>query len=193
MNVRTLLACKDQTYQYYMNIGPLFADIMARQLYAEIASVEEQHLTEYNSLIDPRETMLEKWLLWEACEAYNYYCAMEQETHPRLRAIWAQFLDYELGQLSYVRGLFERLEGRDAAEVLPAQLPDPAPYKGQREFISNTRERETRLRAAGGRFIDANYERSEAANSVAYRDQMNSGGCPSDAVVAGYMGALPPH
>lgn len=193
MNVRTLLACKDHTYQYYMTVGAMFADTMARQLYAEIASVEEQHLTQYTSLIDPRETMFEKWLLWEACEAYNYYCAMKQETNPRLRAIWERFLDYELGQLSFARQLFERLEGRDASEVLPSELPDPAPYKGQREFIANTRERETGLRAAGGRFIDANYERSEAAQTVAYRNQLNSGGVPSDAVIAGYVGEHPPH
>ena len=34
-----------QTHDYYMTIGPTFADPIARQLYAAIASVEEQHVT----------------------------------------------------------------------------------------------------------------------------------------------------
>jgi hypothetical protein len=36
---------------------------VARQLYAEIASIEEQHVTQYESIIDPDETWLEKWVL----------------------------------------------------------------------------------------------------------------------------------
>ena len=36
-----------------MNIGPLFSDPLARQLYAEIASVESQHITHYGSMINP--------------------------------------------------------------------------------------------------------------------------------------------
>jgi hypothetical protein len=35
----TLTGGEYQTHDYYMNIGPLFADPLARQLYAEIASV----------------------------------------------------------------------------------------------------------------------------------------------------------
>jgi energy-converting hydrogenase Eha subunit E len=42
-----------------MNIGPTFADPVARQLYAEIASVEEQHVTRYAALMDPGESYLE--------------------------------------------------------------------------------------------------------------------------------------
>lgn len=41
-----------QTHDYYMNIGPTFTDPVARMLYAEIASVEEQHVTQYGSLPD---------------------------------------------------------------------------------------------------------------------------------------------
>src|SRR3954463_6195786 len=55
-----------QTHDYYMNIGPLFSDPMARALYAEIASIEEQHVTQYGSLEDPSESFLEKWLIHEA-------------------------------------------------------------------------------------------------------------------------------
>ncbi|MFS8070581.1 MAG: hypothetical protein ACMG6S_29805, partial [Byssovorax sp.] len=49
LNALTIMAAEQQTHNYYMNIGPLFADPVARMLYAEIASIEEQHVTQYES------------------------------------------------------------------------------------------------------------------------------------------------
>src|SRR5690606_6395363 len=111
---------------------------VARQLYAEIVSVEEQHVTQYESLIDPQETWLEKWLLHEANEVYNYYSCVETETNPRVRSIWERFLDYELGHMNLVMELFKKHEGRDPAEILPSALPDPIPYESQRDFVRAT-------------------------------------------------------
>src|SRR3954462_10781549 len=74
-----------QTHDYYMNIGPVFADSLARQLYAEIASVESQHIVHYGSMLNPMETTLEKLLVGEACEVWNYAGCMEQESDPRLK------------------------------------------------------------------------------------------------------------
>jgi len=64
----TLTGGEYQTHDYYMNIGPVFADPLARQLYAEIASVEAQHITHYGSMLNPEETPLEKLVLQQACE-----------------------------------------------------------------------------------------------------------------------------
>src|SRR3954447_19880459 len=63
LHALTLTASEFQTEDYYMNIGPLFADPLARQLYAEISSIEEQHVTQYGSLLDPTESHLERWML----------------------------------------------------------------------------------------------------------------------------------
>jgi ribonucleotide reductase beta subunit family protein with ferritin-like domain len=60
LHATMIMAGEHQTHDYSMNIGPLFADPVARQLYAEIASIEEQHVTQYESIIDPDETWLEK-------------------------------------------------------------------------------------------------------------------------------------
>jgi hypothetical protein len=70
-----------------MTIGPLWTDPVARQLYAEIASIEEQHVTQYESLIDPSETWLEQWLLHEANEVYNYWSCVQSESNPRIKSI----------------------------------------------------------------------------------------------------------
>src|SRR5437868_9142777 len=63
LHALTLTGGEYQTHDYYMNIGPTFADPLARQLYAEIASVEAAHITHYGSMINPDETPLEKLLI----------------------------------------------------------------------------------------------------------------------------------
>ncbi|MGH9894267.1 MAG: hypothetical protein ACREA0_20240 [bacterium] len=184
LNAITIMGGEHQTHDYYMTIGPMFADPLARQLYAEIASIEEQHVTQYESIIDPEETWLEKWLLHEAGEVYNYWSCVEFETNPRIKRIWERFLDYELGQLRFVAGLFEEHEGRDPAEVLPDILPEPIRYESHREFVRDVLRAEVDLSAAGADYVD---KTKETAATRAYRNQMNSDGSPSDTVAAGYV------
>jgi rubrerythrin len=183
MHALTIMAGEQQTHNFYMNVGPMYADPVARQLYAEIASVEEQHVTQYESIIDPTETWLEKWLLHEATEAYNYYSAVQQERNPRIKAIWERFLDYELGHLGLVKELFKQHERRDPAEVLPATLPEPIAYASQRDFVRAVVKKEVDLRADGADFVDKS---QEPQSSLDYRKQMNSQGSPSQTVAAGY-------
>ncbi|MFL5264185.1 MAG: hypothetical protein ACJ79L_17425, partial [Anaeromyxobacteraceae bacterium] len=186
LNATTLMAAEHQTHDYYMNIGPTFTDPVARQLYAEIASIEEQHVTQYESIIDPTETWLEKWLLHEANEVWNYWSCLQTESEPRVKAIWERFLDYELGHLQEARAHFERLEGRDAAQVLPQTLPDPISFESQREFVRQTLAREVDLRASGTELVP---RAQESKASIAIRRQLNSGGSPTDTVARGYRWA----
>jgi len=183
MNALTIMSGEYQTRDYYMNIGPTFSDPVARQLYAEIALIEEQHVTQYGSIIDPDETLLEKWLLYEANEVYNYYSLVESEVNPRIKAIWERFLDYELGHLELVKNLFSKHERRDPAEILPQRMPDPIPFESQRDFVRTTLEQEINLRANGTQFVEPENESKE---SLEYRSHMNSEGSPSTAVSEGY-------
>ena len=184
LHAYTIMAGEHQTHDYYMNVGPTFADPVARQLYAEIASIEEQHVTQYESIIDPFEGWLEKWLLHEANEVYNYWSCVESEGNPRIRAIWERFLDYELGHVRFVATLFEETERRDAAEILPERLPEPIRYTSHREFVRETLRRELPLSAAGTEIVDREHE---TESTHAYRDHMNSEGSPSETVAAGYV------
>jgi rubrerythrin len=178
-----IMAAEQQTHNYYMNIGPLFTDVLARQLYAEIASIEEQHVTQYESIIDPNQTWLEQWLLHEATEAYGYYSCVQQESNPRIKAVWERFLDYELGHLALVRELFKEHEGRDPAEVLEAALPEPVSFASQRDFVRHVLRGEVDLRANGADYVLAH---EESPSSVAYREQLNELGSPSTSVAVGY-------
>ena len=181
----TITAGEQQTHDFYMTIGPMFADPLARQLYAEIASIEQQHVTQYESLLDPDETILEKWLMHEVAEIYNYYSCLQYETNPRIKAVWERFLDYEIGHFHFVRELFEKIERRDPAEVVPMSLPEPIEYRKHREFVRRVLENEVGLRASGTEFISKEQE-SETSPSVLYRSRLNSKGSPSDAVAEGY-------
>lgn len=184
LHALTITAAEFQTHDYYMNIGPQFADPVARQLYAEIASIEEQHVTQYGSLIDPDETLLEQWLMHEAAEVYNYYGCVQQETNPRVKAIWERFLDYELGHFHHVAELFRKYEKRDPAELFPGDLPEPIQFASQRDFVRQVLAQEVDLRANGTQFVDKSQE-SQA--SINYRDHINSAGSPSETVAAGYI------
>jgi rubrerythrin len=199
LHALTITAAEAQTHAYYMNVGPLFADPAARQLYAEIASVEEQHVTQYESLLDPTETWVEQWMLHEANECYNYYSCVESETNHEIRAVWERFLDYELGHFHAAAEAFQRYERRDPAEIITAGFADPIPLKSQRDFYREVLAREVDLRALGTQVVPKDQE-SQA--SLDYRTQLNSDGSPSLAVSAGYIwspgtelarrGAIPP-
>jgi hypothetical protein len=184
LHALTLTGGEYQSHDYYMNIGPIFADALARQLYAEIASVESQHITHYGSMLNPNETPLEKLVIAEACEVWNYAGCVEQEDNPRVKAIWERFLDYELGHLQVALTLFKDIERRDPAEILgDGKLPPFIQFRSQREFVREVVARETQLRKDGTQFVD---EASEGRSSLAYRDAVNADGSPSDTVSTTY-------
>jgi hypothetical protein len=185
LNAVTIMGGEHQTHDYYMTIGPMFADPVARQLYAEIASIEEQHVTQYESIIDPEETWLEKWLMHEAAEIYNYYSCLQYETNSRVKSIWERFVDYELGHLHYVLAVFRKFDKRDPGEIIPESLPEPIEYKSHREYVRKVLAAEVDLRARGKQIIRKEEETPDSP-SVLYRQQMNSNGSPSEIVAAGY-------
>lgn len=180
LHALTLTGGEYQTHDYYMNIGPSFSDPLARQLYAEIASVESQHITHYGSMLNPDEPLLEKLLLTEACEIWNYAGCLAQESNPRVKAIWEKFLDYELGHFQVALQLFKDTQRRDPSEVLgDGKLPDFIQFKSQREFVKQTVLSEVPLRKNGTEFVD---EGAEGQSSLEYRKAVNAEGSPSTTV-----------
>ena len=186
LHALTLVGGEYQTHDYYMTVGPTYADPIGRQLYAEIASIEEQHVTQYESMIDASETWLEKLLLHEANEVYNYYSCMKYETNDRIKAIWERFLEYELGHVQHVAELFERLERRDAQEILNAKLPEPIAYESHRDYVRAVLRAEANLTAVGEDFVPFSEEDPNGA-SARNRAQLNSEGTPSETVALGYV------
>ncbi|MEJ7928982.1 hypothetical protein WG922_03255 [Ramlibacter sp. AN1015] len=178
----TLVGGEYQTHDYYMVVGPTFADPAARLLYAEIASVESQHITHYGSMLNPEESPLEKLVLHEATEVWNYEACARQESDPTLRALWERFLDYELGHLQVAMQLFKDVERRDPAELFgDGSLPPGIEYASQREYVRKVLAEEVNLRKDGLRFVD---EDAESVASITHRNHLNSQGSPSQDVSA---------
>lgn len=183
LHALTIVATEHQVHDYYMNVGPAFADPVARMLYAEIAAIEEQHVTQYESLVDPDETWLEQWVLHECNEVYTYWSCLGQEPNPRLKKLWERMLDYELGHLHFVMGLMRQIEDRDPEELVPATLPDPIELASQREFVRKVLANEAHLRAAGPAIVSPE---QESPLSVRYRKQFDNEIPPSELVTADY-------
>jgi hypothetical protein len=186
LHALTILAAETQTHNYYMNVGPLFSDPLARQLYAEIASIEEQHVTHYSSMLDPTESWLEQWLLHEANECFTYYSCLESETNHTVKAIWERFLDYELGHFNMACEAFKQYAKRDPAEIITSVLSSPIEFRSQRDFYRQVLADEVDLRASGTQIVPM--EQEDQA-SLTYRAEVNADGSPSQTVAAGYSWA----
>jgi len=135
-NVLTLLAGEQQTMNFYKTNGGLYGSPDLRQLYAEISEVEEEHVTQYESLMDPTESWLERWLLHEYTEVANYYTCYMAEVDTRIKGIWELFLDYELEHLRIAGEAFKRIEGRDPQELVGGDLQTPATFESNRAYVN---------------------------------------------------------
>lgn len=68
-----------------MNQCGFYTSDLGRRLYQEIAMVEEQHVSQYGSLIDVKEGWLECWLNHEYTECYVYYSCWKDETDKNVK------------------------------------------------------------------------------------------------------------
>jgi hypothetical protein len=136
MNVLTLLAGEQQTMNFYKTIGNSYGSPEARHLYAEISEVEEEHVTQYESLMDPHETWFERWVLHEFMEVANYYTCYSTEVDPRIKAVWELFLSYELEHLRIAGEMLKQQQGIDPEELCGTTLPTPATFESNREYVT---------------------------------------------------------
>jgi hypothetical protein len=107
-----------------MNIGNRPVDMDGRALYLEIAQIEEQHVSHYESLADPNETWWEMAVMHEYNECYLYYSCMESETDERIKKMWEWHLDAEIGHLQDACTMMREQQGRDPEEMLPPEMPE---------------------------------------------------------------------
>lgn len=135
LHVLTIVASEQQTMNFYMNMGNRPMEPLARALYLEIAQIEEQHVTHYESLLDPTTSWLQQEVLHQYNECYMYYSFLHNETHPRIRELWDTHLAMELGQLHAACELLRKYEGREAQEFLPAELPEPVRFESNKEYV----------------------------------------------------------
>ncbi len=151
--ILTLTAAEQQTMNFYMNVGNRAMDATARGLYAEIGMIEEQHVTQYESLMDPRASWFEMAVLHEYNECWLYHSLMEQEVDPRIRSVWETALAMEIEHLHIVAELFQKYENRQAEELCPAGLPEPLVLKSNIDYVRQILASQVDLTASGPDFV----------------------------------------
>lgn len=135
--VSIITAGEQQTMNYYMNIAGFHPSEIGRRLYSEIAMIEEQHVTEYGSLIDTTCSRLECWLMHEYTECYLYYSCSVDETDEYIRQIFAKLYLEECGHLRRVAELLMKYEGKPWQAVFPqgGDFPEPLRFEGNIDYV----------------------------------------------------------
>lgn len=149
VNILTLVSGEQQTHNFYAEHGFMYGNDDLRRTYAEICDVEEEHVTMYESLIDPNETMLEKLLLHEFTEVCTYYNCYKDETDNRLKQIWEEFMAMEIGHLQVASELIKKYEKRDPEEIIGTDIILPCHFESQKEYVTNILENEIDKRHDG--------------------------------------------
>ncbi len=136
LNTMIITAAEQQTMNYYMNISNFATNDASRRLYEEIALVEEEHVTQYESLMDSSATFLEMLLWHEYTECYLYWSCFMTETDPRIKCIWEEHLDMEIAHLHKACELLKKYEGKEWNQVIPnGEFPKPLALHENIEYV----------------------------------------------------------
>jgi len=145
---------------YYMNVGPQYMEPIARQLYQEISLIEQEHVTHYESLLDPTENWWERLVTHEYNECWLYYSFMSQETDNRIKAIWELHLQMELAQLQQACDLLRRFDGREPEQVVGgAGLPEPLEFEPNKQYLRDLLATQIDLTTLGAGYVRDAHER----------------------------------
>ncbi len=131
-----ITAAEQQTMNYYMNTAALWPEETGRRLYQEIGMVEEQHVSQYGSLLDPRLTWLENLLVHQYVECWLYWSCAETETDGRIGKLWQALFEQELLHLHLAQDLLRRYEGKEWQQVIPGgEFPPPLRLESNVDYI----------------------------------------------------------
>jgi len=131
-----ITAAEQQTMNYYMNVAQFYNNDLGRRLFSEIGMVEEEHVTQYESLKDPTCTWLEQWVMHEYTECYLYYSVMKDEVDEYIKEIWAEHFEMEVAHLKIASELLKKYEKKDAVAVVGcAEFPKLLKFGGNIEYV----------------------------------------------------------
>lgn len=184
-----ITAAEQQTMNYYMNSAPFYPSEQGRRLYQEIAMIEEQHVTHYGSLLDPRATWLEGLLMHQYTECYLYYSCMENECDERIRTLWAQLFEQEVAHLHFAAQLLRDHEGTEYQQVVgEGEFPDLLALGSNIEYVRKVITAQTQLTALRENYVPVS-QLPENSDFARYQQIVNHAvsAVPSHAVIAEYI------
>jgi hypothetical protein len=147
-----VMAAEQQTMNFYMNVGNRASTETGRALYQEIGMIEEQHVTHYESLIDPTSSWAMRDVMHHYCEAYMYHSFYEHEVDRRFKQLWELFRDMEIGQLKASADLMKTIEGKDPRDTL-GDFPESFVFKSNVDYVRKILSEQVDWTAKGTEFV----------------------------------------
>ena len=174
LTTNIITAAEQQTMNYYMNIANFHPSEMGRKLYTEIAMIEEQHVSEYGSLLDTNCTWLENWVMHEYTECYLYYSCYEDETDQYIKNMYKQLYLEECGHLQKASEMLKKYEGKDWQCLFPCggDFPELLNFEGNIEYIRDVIKNTVYMTKARENYIDSR-DLSPKSDFKRYNRQVN--------------------
>ncbi len=186
LNSMTIVAAEQQTMNYYMNQANRLEDTVGRGLYAEIGMIEEQHVTHYESLLDPTLSWNMMHVMHEYNECYLYWSCMQTESDVRIRKIWENHLEMEIGHLHGAVELMKRVEGKDPVSEFPDSFPEPMTFENNVDYVRKILAEQENLTGNLADYVPV----SSLPKDHRYfqvQQTINEGGTPSQQVITEHI------
>jgi rubrerythrin len=184
LNALTLLAGEQQTMNFYMTIGNRYQEPLARATYAEIALIEEQHVTHYESILDPAASWLENLVLHQWHECWLYWSFMQDEPDSRVRSLYELHCNMEIEHLRVACELMKTIEKRDPEMLLPAAGFERAmKFQPNKAYVRQVLEREVDVTSKHSDFVPV-ATLPDNDRYFQYQRQVNGDWCPTEEVIS---------
>ncbi len=181
LHTLTIIAAEQQTMNLYMNIGNRPTEKIGRALYMEIAQIEEQHVSHYESLADPTASWWERAVLHEYNECYLYYSCMQSETDSRIKSMWESHLDAEIAHLHDAVDMMRKHGDRDPEAMLPDEMPeDLVVFQSNKDYVRKIEEEQVDWTTDGTEIV----KDEKPDRYVEFQNTINEGKVPSQEVVS---------
>ena len=173
LNTLIITAAEQQTMNYYMNVTNLAKSDLARKLYMEIAQVEEEHVTQYESLMDSSASWLEMLLWHEYTECYLYWSCYLTETDPYIKSLWEENLQMEIAHLHKANELLEKYENKNWQQVIPnGEFPEPISLHENIDYVRKVLESTVQFTGDLEDYINVN-QLSPNSNFFEFQNKVN--------------------
>ncbi|MBR6778865.1 MAG: hypothetical protein IKM43_01760 [Clostridia bacterium] len=167
-----ITAAEQQTMNYYMNISQWYKNDLGRKLYAEIGLVEEQHVSQYESLKDPTCTWLEQWVLHEYTEAYLYYSAYVEEKDKYIKEIWLDHYEMECAHLKLACDLLKKHEKTNYQTAIgDGEFPKLLSLGTNKDYVRDVLARTITLTADRQKYVEI-FKLKDNADFFLYQDEV---------------------
>ena len=131
-----ITAAEQQTMNFYMNMAQMYNNDLGRRLFMEIGMIEEQHVSQYESLKDPKPNWYECWVMHEYTECYLYYSMYEQEEDEYIKGIWFEHFEMEVAHLKLAIEYLRKNTNKDILDLFnKEEFPELLIFGENKEYI----------------------------------------------------------